>query len=245
MSKQKNNSSPKRKLMPKNDSPRGEMLKPWYPALATNPNDNLPSSPTANYSPMSPAETETAVNHLIELTNLIEQHTPQVDEKDYKGKTGITLRNQQYLLNAIQFIQDHPDMRPHNINITDWLNDMANYNGLMYLYGLIDRLKKLCYKAFRIFSVSAWKKFKSFYKYIALLAKEGDPRAQELYDQLSQYYAWAKGNKRAANNTDEDMSMDIDTMNQLIRENNRKIDAFLENEKRIKQEIRDDIIEKK
>lgn len=201
----------------------------------------IPNAAPGNPGAM-PEETVNQITECLENTsNQIQNYTPFVPDSTWRHRTGITLRNQQYLFDAIEYAQEHPDTRPPNFDMEMWINSIGNYNIFILIYRLIMSVERLCWRAFRIFAVRAWDMFGVYYRYVRNQGKEGDEDAQTIYERLTTYYDFRRGSRTTSVDSHDELAEDIEVIEQLVQDSNKKVKKYLEKEKELQKILKKDI----
>ena len=81
---------------------------------------NTQPTAIAQEPPPIPEYTQVEIINCVEnATKIVHDYTPNVPQSQVARKTGITLRNQPFVLEAIEYAQAHPDTVPHTLSIFD------------------------------------------------------------------------------------------------------------------------------
>ena len=183
-----------------------------------------------------PEETADQIATCIQnATAEVQQYTPFVPDSSIHGRVGITVRNQQFILDAIEYAQRFPDTVPPHLDIEEWLTDMKRYNIFIILFRLADILWVALRRAWRIFAVASFRKLREYYEYVQVLARGGDINAQAIFERLHQYFTHLP--RRRMEETSEDLEMELVELQKLVDDSNMKIENLLKKQQTIKKEM--------
>jgi len=189
-----------------------------------------------------PEETADQIATCIEnATAEVERFTPFVPTSSFFRRIGITVRNQPFILDAIEFAQRFPHTVPPQLDIEEWLTDMKRYNIFIILFRLADILVTALRRAWRIFAVDSFRKFRAYYEYVQVLARGGDIDAQTIFEKLHPYFQLLPRTHNAK--LEEDVTMELVELQKLVVDSNKRIKILLTKEKEIKKEITKNIEE--
>jgi hypothetical protein len=206
--------------------------------LAKNNNARLPG-PNQNPPPMPDPDVKQIEDCFYNSLHLINLYTPFVPDSFWKRKTGITLKNQPYLFEAIELAQQFPATRPATLDIAEWLNDIRSYNIFIGFYRILDA--GILYRAYRIFAVRAWHNFSLYYQNVRMLGKAGDVEAQTIYEKLKTYYDRRPKNIPISAMHDEDLKMEEKEFKRYVETHNMEIEKLLKKEFALQKELQKDI----
>ena len=201
--------------------------------------------PNPNDPGTMPEETADQIANCIEnATEQVRRYTPNVPQSEVRRRTGITIRNQPFILDAIEYAQEFPNTVPPQLNILDWLSDLARYNIFILLFRLAEILTGALRWAFRIFAVAAFNKFGMYYRYVRTASTNGDREAQVIFERLQPYFERLPNFERAEHLTQDqnaDLELDLDIVRDLLKSNNSRIKSLIKKEKSIKRELNKDL----
>ena len=189
-----------------------------------------------------PEETAQQIATCIEnATAEVERFTPFVPTSSFFRRIGITVRNQPFILDAIEDAQRFPETVPPHLDVEEWLTDMKRYNIFIILFRLADILVTALRRAWRIFAVDSFRKFRAYYDYVQLLARNGDINAQAIFEKLHPYFERLP--QRHSTALEEDVTMELADLQTLIADSNKRIKKLLIKEKELKQQLTKNIEE--
>lgn len=246
----------------KNDALTSKKHTPKYADINTSCYDGMPLEeyPPLDVGPSNPGQmpdviVDQIVACLENTRDQIRNYTPFVPESQFRGKIGITLRNQQFILDAIDYSQKFPDLRPANFSVEEWLNDLANYNIFILIYRLIagnDRiianrasaqssLERLCWRAVRIYATRCFEMFRQYYRFVEGMALAGNLEAQTIYEELKRYFSRLGRPSRANSDNDEVLKEDVKEVQKITKDIRNKVDGYLKLEKDLEKTLQRDI----
>jgi hypothetical protein len=208
------------------------------PCVRYEPQD--PGEPTAppdalNPGTMPDSTTEQIAQCIENSIQEVNRFTPNVPNSNISRKIGITMRNQPFILDAIEYAQQFPETVPTNVNIDAWLTCIKRYNIFILLFRLVDILWTSLRRAWRIFAIDSFVNFRNYYNYVRLLATSGNTNAQVIFERLKPYFNTLP--RQRASEGNEDVEMEFAELQKLANKSNKRIDDLLIKEKEIKREI--------
>ena len=203
--------------------------------------------------PLPDSDAEQIINCFQNAIEKIQAHTPNVPPSDIFRRWGITLRNNPFIISAIEYAQEFPDTIPTNLSITTWLQNLKSANTFILLYRMIvgnnsvmfnrrnidDSLVSLCHYAMRVFAVRTFENFQTYYKFNQAMANLGSNDSQVIYERLKPYFARARHQMNIEE--EEIFSQPIDVIQNLVKESNQQIDKLLHKEKELQREINENV----
>ena len=211
------------------------------PCIEVKPSAALP--PTGDLPESTADQIATCIEN---ATAEVERVTPNIPTSQVFRKTGITILNQPFILDAIEYAQEHPDTIPPTLNITDMASNIRRFNVFMLLFRLGEVLLRALRWAFRIFATRAFEQFRMYYQYVQTLARQDDNDAQVIYERLRPYFARGNRGQRIDNlehqtmgSTDhkEDLEIDLEVAKELMEHSNERIKNIIKKEKELKRDV--------
>jgi hypothetical protein len=210
------------------------------PCIEIIPNAALPN-PT-NPPPMPDLTQEQIINCLENAAVQVENYTPFVPLSEFRGKVGITVRNQPFVIEGIEFIQRFPELRPDNIDVDEWINSMQNYNIFIVIWRLAFALERLCWRAVRIFATRSFAIFRRYYVFIRAMAEGGNPIAQTIYESLRPLYA-NHGRRTSATSTSNDvLEEEIGDIKEISKSMLTRLKELSNVEKKLKKTLKKPVV---
>ena len=208
-----------------------------------------PVAAPSNPNVMPDATVEQIAQCIENATQEVRNYTPNVPNSSIFRKWGITIRNQPFILDAIEYAQNFPDTLPVHLDITEWATNIKRFNIFMLLFRLADILLTTLRRAFRIPAVRTFEQFSNYYANVQMLASQGDNDAQVIYERLKPLFA--RGRRIGTNNNKEDLEMELDEARKLMDDSNIRIKSIIEKEKSLRRDInknihqQDDLLDEK
>ena len=190
--------------------------------------------PCIRYEPKLPPDNLDTIADEIEKCLMqanveVQRETPNLPNSRIFRKWGITIRNQPFQLDAIEFAIEHPDTVPISVNINDWLNNMRRFNIFMVLWRLCANLLETLRRAFRFPAVFSFEAFSNYYRNVKMLAEEGNNEAQVIYERLKPLFNRNGRFIHSARDDNHKIDIEIDyqELRGIVKENNSRISNLL------------------
>jgi hypothetical protein len=179
---------------------------------------------------------EQIINCLENTTTEVRRFTPNLPNSRIFRKWGITILNQPFQLDAIEFAIEHPDTVPVTVDVEAWLNNMKRFNNFMIIFRMVVNLLEIVRRAFRFPAVFSFESFSNYYKNVKMLSAEGNNEAQVIYERLRPLFNRFGRFIHSTNDDNHKVDKDIDfeELHGIVIENNIRITNLLKKNKNSK-----------
>jgi hypothetical protein len=120
---------------------------PFAPKEAVNIVGGIPFAqiipPTTNPPVIPDDKAEQIENCLNNSLSTLNQYIPITPDSEFRRQIGITLRNQMFITDTVEFMQQFPNLRPASLNVTDMIDDLKSYNIFILLHRIAHSLERL------------------------------------------------------------------------------------------------------
>ena len=190
--------------------------------------------------PIPPQVANTVITAMNTATSEIQSLTPVNDVNLIRNRTGITIRNESYIVEALQLAEMNPNTVNSTIDLQEWSQDLVNFDSIQPLIQSAEILLDAANRYSRVAAVSAMNDFSKYYRCVQILANEGLPEAIPIFRQLKTLFAHLRG-VRGPNCVVSETNNLLIAANKLLHDNKGKLNSLLSNEKALEHTLKEDI----